>query len=285
MHRRYSVSLLLGLAAMALAAPVHGATLFVDSWGLAYNQWTPNANAPSQISWVVEDWKTGNSGFLDPGWGGDEYDAEAAYIGLDSDYLYLAVITGFPLAGRNFYSDHYAAGDIMLDLGGDGHYEYAVDVDAGGALRSGNLHLQNPSIMGGHRGAARAIRFARLRGPTPIRRPPSATAPGRAATRSRPRSTATSWPTATSTRCTGRWAAETTRSRRRCGRRNRCRSRRRSCCWAWGSGRRPSRRGGGRARRFVKPASKNESRKGRPPDRWACPFFVGGSAGVPELVE
>lgn len=150
MHRRYSVSLFLGLATMALAAPVRGATLFVDSWGLAYNQWTPNGNAPSQINWVVEDWKTGNSGFLDPGWGGDEYDAEAAYIGLDSDYLYLAVITGFPLAGRDFYSDHYAPGDIMLDLSGDGHYEYAVDIDAGGALRSGNLHLQNPSIMGGH---------------------------------------------------------------------------------------------------------------------------------------
>lgn len=135
------------LTLAGLADGARAASLFLDSWGVSYGGWTP-LSAPSNTNWVVEDWTGGNGGFLDPGWGGDDYDAEAAFIALDSQYLYLAVVTGFPLTGRDFYSDHYAAGDLFIDAGADGSYEHAVDVDAGGALRSGLLSVENPTSFG-----------------------------------------------------------------------------------------------------------------------------------------
>ncbi len=152
MHRRLSLlsSLAIGMTTLVLAGPAQASTLFLDSWGVAYGDWTPDGAVPSQVNWTVENWTSGGGGYLNPGWGGDEYDAEAAYMGVDNQYLYIAVVTGFPLAGRNYYGDHYDAGDLFLDLGGNGSYEYAVDVDAGGALRSGSLGLQNPKIFGDH---------------------------------------------------------------------------------------------------------------------------------------
>lgn len=151
MQIRHRLNLLpiIGLATALATTTGSAATLFLDSWGISYGNWTPGGAAPAQVNWAVEDWTSGGGGYLNPGWGGDEYDAEAAYIAVDHDYLYLAVVTGFPISGRDFYSDHYDAGDLFLDLGSNGSYEYAVDVSAGGQLRSGALGLQNPMISGG----------------------------------------------------------------------------------------------------------------------------------------
>lgn len=143
----------LAVGAVLLPASATASTLFLDSWGVSYGNWNVNSFAPNfTYSSVVEDWTSGGGGFLDPGWGGQGYDAEFAAIATDDQYLYLAVVTGFPLAGRTFnggtYVDHYAAGDLALDLDCDGNYDFAVDVDQGGKLRSGNLAWENPSING-----------------------------------------------------------------------------------------------------------------------------------------
>lgn len=142
------------LVGLGLLGSVAGASpLFLPDWGVSYGNWAPVGSVPQAHSWWVEDYISGNNGYLGPGYGGNEFDVEALYIGLDSNYLYLAVITGMPLGGRDgwggHYTEHYDPGDMALDITGDGVYDYAVDVSAAGALRSGNLVWENPMIEGG----------------------------------------------------------------------------------------------------------------------------------------
>ena len=132
-----------------MAPPAGAAPLFLSDWGISYGNWAANGNAPTHLHSVVEDWVSGGNGYLDPGYGGDAYDVEAAYLGWDDDYLYLAVVTGFPLAGRQHGAEFYEAGDLALDVTGDSDYDFAVDVSSSGALRSGSLNWENPAINGG----------------------------------------------------------------------------------------------------------------------------------------
>jgi hypothetical protein len=141
------LTMLLGIA---VAFPAGASSLFLADWGISYGNWDCNSNAPENLHSLVEDWKGGRSGWLNPGYGGDLYDAEAAFLAWDIDYLYLGVITGFPLQGRFHHGQHLAAGDIALEVTGDGVYDYAIDVSEGGALRSGDLAWQNPMIDGIH---------------------------------------------------------------------------------------------------------------------------------------
>jgi hypothetical protein len=88
------------------------------------NSWLKNTPSGSADDWAVkdglgiksqiDDWdKTGN-GFLDPGWGGQAYDAEAIFVALDSDFLHVAIVTGLSPNERQ-----YPAGDIAIDLSYD----------------------------------------------------------------------------------------------------------------------------------------------------------------------
>ncbi|MCA9756311.1 MAG: PEP-CTERM sorting domain-containing protein [Candidatus Eisenbacteria bacterium] len=149
MKRMIGVGLLLGGVVALGGLPVSAqASLFLDSWGVDYDSWAPSVPGPMQVSYTVEDWKVGDNsdGYLGPGWGGQAYDAEASYMATDGDYLYVAIVTGFPLSGRNHGNDHYDAGDIALDINNDGNYDFAVDSDQSGKLRGGSLVWQNPAI-------------------------------------------------------------------------------------------------------------------------------------------
>lgn len=143
------MSLVLG-GVLAVAPSGAQASLFLDSWGVDYNSWAPSVPGPLQVAYSVEDWKVGDNqdGFLGPGYGGQGYDVEASYLASDGEYLYVAIVTGFPLAGRQLGNDYYHAGDIALDLDTDGDYDFAVDSSHGGALRGGNLVWENPAIAG-----------------------------------------------------------------------------------------------------------------------------------------
>lgn len=138
------------LGILILTGGAQGTTLFLDSWGVGYGSWDPTSpSAPSAMYYYVEDW-TGDpaNGWLNPGWGGDDYDVEAVYAAYDNDYVYLAVVTGFPQKGRFRFPDYHQPGDIAVDTNLSGDYDLAVDTSADGLVRRGNLTWQDP-VMGG----------------------------------------------------------------------------------------------------------------------------------------
>ncbi|WP_456385086.1 PEP-CTERM sorting domain-containing protein [Desulfolithobacter sp.] len=84
---------------------------------------------PSWIRIADDDGVAGN-GFVDPGWGGQDFDAEYLYYQLDGNTLSIGLQTGFDVVdghvrhqGRDYYS-----GDLALSFDGDeSGYEYAFD--------------------------------------------------------------------------------------------------------------------------------------------------------------
>jgi hypothetical protein len=102
-------------------------------WGVspglyASSQWTPTAGIQS----VVEDYDpaTPNGGYLNPGYGGQTFDAEAMYATFNSTTFYYAIVTGFGSAdadGKVIYGGNpYYPGDIAFDFGSNGSYEYGI---------------------------------------------------------------------------------------------------------------------------------------------------------------
>lgn len=79
--------------------------------------------------------------FLSPGYGGQLYDAEAMYVTWDSQNMYLALATGHnPLTANNPGANQYAAGDIAIDFGVNGTYEYGVELLGGGTTTKGHVY-------------------------------------------------------------------------------------------------------------------------------------------------
>ncbi len=75
----------------------------------------------SNVSYAVDDQILN---YLDPGYGGQTFDAEAMYLNFDSGTLNIAIVTGLPASG----SGSFVPGDISFDLNGDKAYEYAMVV-------------------------------------------------------------------------------------------------------------------------------------------------------------
>jgi hypothetical protein len=127
---------IVSLSATALIATAMPASssLFLDDWGVAYDNWDVDSFG-GLSTYYTEDWKPGDNpdGYLGPGHGGDDYDVEALYFGVDSDYYYFAVVTGFAPGGR----DGYEAGDVFVDLEQDGVYDIAFDHSEDGQMVSG----------------------------------------------------------------------------------------------------------------------------------------------------
>ena len=100
----------------------------LSDWGVdpgtpGSEDWVPNPG----IYYTVEDTTTD---YVGPGWGGQKFDAEAMYLTWDSTTLYLALVTGFPNTGAGIEQGgtSYSAGDIAIDFGIDGTYEYGVEI-------------------------------------------------------------------------------------------------------------------------------------------------------------
>ena len=92
------------------------------------SDWVPNAGILS----TVEDSDPAGTGYLNPGWGGQPFDAEAMYATYDSTNLYFAIATG---KSPDLVSG-YRPGDIAFDFGQNGSYEYGIKTtgaDQGGA--------------------------------------------------------------------------------------------------------------------------------------------------------
>jgi len=86
---------------------------------------------------VFDDWTMiGNDdgvydgGFVDPGWGGQAFDAEYLFVKQAGSVLSIGLQAGFDLVDGKYTSGprDYYAGDLALSFDGDaGNYEYAFD--------------------------------------------------------------------------------------------------------------------------------------------------------------
>ena len=137
--------LLAAAASVALAGPA-SASLFLDDWGVSYDNWNP-VDFDGSATYVVEDFKPGDNptGWLDPGYGGQNFDVEAMYFGVDDTSYYMAVVTGFRPEGRQGFE----AGDIFFDANNDGTYDYAFDTSEDGEMVSGITAVEYSDAGGG----------------------------------------------------------------------------------------------------------------------------------------
>jgi len=127
--------MLTSTGAQAIAINVDGG---LADWGLHQtgqaSDWTPDSGlVPNTSQYTVEDQTGGAEVRLFPGWGGQAYDAEALYVSKDSNYLYLALITGLSPSTPNS-GGSYGPGDFAIDFGQNGSFEFGIQTtgaDAG----------------------------------------------------------------------------------------------------------------------------------------------------------
>jgi len=130
----------LGLSAESMAGVIT-ADGNLEDWGLFTNgstTWTPSGNQSGKsysyngwtIYYAIDDYISGGNGFLDPGYGGQAYDAEALYVTWDENNLYIALVTGHdPNTPNNPSGNTYSAADFALNFwsGSDDHtYEFGI---------------------------------------------------------------------------------------------------------------------------------------------------------------
>lgn len=117
---------------------------YIDDWGI--NLFAPGADVigylddqiPSgglDIDYIASDDADGSQEWwwnLIPGGSYyNYYDTEAIYFDNDLEFAYVAVVQGMPEAGHDIPGSTYPLflpGDIAIDVGRDGIYEYGVDV-------------------------------------------------------------------------------------------------------------------------------------------------------------
>lgn len=143
-HRYHAIGAIAATLLCASTAAHAGPTIDgnITDWGLHrtgnVSDWTPSATINH---YTVED-QTGNSGvFLNPGYGGQRYDAEAIYLSWDATNLYVLIITGLPFNNpHNPAGNSYGAGDILIDFGQNGSFEYGMAVKGYAGLTPGSVY-------------------------------------------------------------------------------------------------------------------------------------------------
>lgn len=111
----------------------------LSDWGIKRtgqaSDWIPNS---SVFKYTIEDQHDSK---LDPGYGGQAYDAEAIYMSWDTSNLYIAIATGHnPLTLDRPLSNSYGPGDIAIDFGNNGVYEYGVELLGSATTTKGHVY-------------------------------------------------------------------------------------------------------------------------------------------------
>jgi hypothetical protein len=116
----------------------------LSDWGIHRtgnaSDWTPNS---SVAAYAVEDQTGGLNTYLSPGYGGQAYDAEAIYVAFDRSNLYIAIATGHnPLTPDIFTAagDSYGPGDIAIDFGRNGSFDYGIELLGSGTTTKGHVY-------------------------------------------------------------------------------------------------------------------------------------------------
>lgn len=131
--------------AVLLTASTAGQAITVDGnladWGLTFNgqagDWT---TTQAGVLSVVEDQNGANGGYLNPGWGGQAYDAEAMYMTWNASNLYVAMVTGHnPNTATGGGS--YGRGDFAFDFNLDGTWDFGfATANRAGGITQGSLY-------------------------------------------------------------------------------------------------------------------------------------------------
>jgi hypothetical protein len=114
----------------------------LTEWGVlpgtfGHSDWTPDAGIFS----AVEDQDPAVN-YLNPGYGAQQFDAEAMYVKYDATNLYFAIVTGKdPGTGGG-----YRPGDIAFDFGSNGSYEYGIETTGGNAGKLYTVSSWNKGI-------------------------------------------------------------------------------------------------------------------------------------------
>jgi len=111
----------------------------LSDWGVLRNGsatgWTPNSSAFAN---KIEDQ---HDSYLNPGYGGQSYDAEAMYVAWDASNLYIGIATGHsPLTANNPTGNSYGAGDIAIDFGINGSFDYGVELLGSTTTSAGHVY-------------------------------------------------------------------------------------------------------------------------------------------------
>lgn len=117
-------SIAIGLSLVFLSFNTQAITInsFSD-WGIS------SSGVTSSVSGVYSQTEDQTQNFLDPGYGGQAYDAEGIYATWDASYLYVGVMTG-----RAPNASGWSAGDIAFDFGSDSSYEFGlITTDSAGS--------------------------------------------------------------------------------------------------------------------------------------------------------
>lgn len=135
---------LIQVLALAVLVSAGSAQAFVidanlADWGVQRNSnasgWTPNSSAAAH---KIEDQ---HNSYLNPGYGGQSYDAEAMYLAWNQSTLFIAIATGHkPSTVNNPTGNSYATGDIAIDFGINGSFDYGIELLGSPTATAGHVY-------------------------------------------------------------------------------------------------------------------------------------------------
>ncbi len=106
----------------------------IGDWGIT----APNWQATPGIHSTIEDQ---HDSFLNPGYGGQAYDAEALYATFSAGKLFILLATGHdPATAQDPAHNSYGAGDFAIDFGKDGSYDVGINIIPGGFGIAGGVY-------------------------------------------------------------------------------------------------------------------------------------------------
>ncbi|WP_300452065.1 PEP-CTERM sorting domain-containing protein [Accumulibacter sp.] len=141
----------LAIATLAATGSLPTAAFTIDGnlvdWGVNHTTWVPSPG----IEYAIDDQVGAGAYYLNPGWGGQAYDAEALYAKIADGRLYIALATGHnPRTVNNPGANSYGAGDFAIDFRKDGTFDLGINIkQVNSVARGGAPVFESFGVEGG----------------------------------------------------------------------------------------------------------------------------------------